>query len=151
MKKGDCIFVYGTLRRGERADLAKQARNFSVDYMGTDRINGRLYHLGSFPGVKIIGSDLPFTDEMETVTGEVFRVRDVSIGAMLDAYEGYVPPEDRKPEYPGLYDRRQVQSDKGRTVWVYTYNHPVIEEQRIESGDWCKNKELPIARRQLYR
>lgn len=157
MKKGDCIFVYGTLRRGERADLAKQAHAFGVDFLSVDKINGGLYHLGSFPGVKLLdyvddpdGRPL-FYSGNPTVTGEVFRVRDVSIGAMLDAYEGYIPPEDRTSGHQGLYDRCIVETEKGRAVWVYTYNHPVIEEQRIESGDWCKNKDMPFARRQLTR
>lgn len=146
MKKGDCIFVYGTLRRGERADLSKQFYNYGVDFLSGDKINALLYHLGSFPGVKLYPLDeVEFTDEQPTVTGEVYRIRDASITAILDAYESYRPDT---PEL-GLYNRCKVPSERGRTVWVYTYNHPVIEEQRIESGDWCKNREPPIDRRRL--
>jgi gamma-glutamylcyclotransferase (GGCT)/AIG2-like uncharacterized protein YtfP len=135
MKKGDCIFVYGTLRRGERADLSKQFYAYGVDFVAKDKINGKLYHLGSFPGVK--GVNPEFTPSRPVVTGEVFRVRDLSIAALLDAYESYNPDSPTT----GLYNRSQVETEEGRTVWVYTYNHPVIEDQRIEGGDWCKNRD----------
>lgn len=144
MKKGDCLFVYGTLRHGERADLSKQAHNFGVDFVGLDRINGRLYHLGSFPGVKLDPTS-EWDPNSPVVVGEVFRVRDTSIIALMDAYEGYRPDDPTG----GLYDRCKVGTNKGRTVWVYTYNHPVIEDQRIESGDWCKSKSLPVTNRRL--
>lgn len=145
MKKGDCIFVYGTLRRGERADLSKQFYSFGVDFLSADKINGKLYHLGSFPGVKAEFDAEAFVPDHPPVIGEVYRIRDASIVAILDAYESY---HADNPTI-GLYNRGLVPSERGRKVWVYTYNHPVIEDQRIESGDWCKNKELPVDRRRL--
>lgn len=36
MKKGDFLFVYGTLRKGERADLSKQERDFGVSFVCND-------------------------------------------------------------------------------------------------------------------
>jgi gamma-glutamylcyclotransferase (GGCT)/AIG2-like uncharacterized protein YtfP len=136
MKKGDFIFVYGTLRRGERADLTKQFYAYGVDFVTKDKINGRLYHLGSFPGLKVDKS-VEFQANKPIVFGEVFRIRDLSICAILDAYEGYQPDSPTM----GLYNRSKVETEEGRTVWAYTYNHPVIEDQRIEGGDWCKNRE----------
>lgn len=136
MKKGDLIFVYGTLRKGERADLNKQASQFGVTYIGEDCINGKLYHLGAYPGVKTEAG--VFCPDKPLVYGEVFRARDTSITAMLDAYEGY----------PYLYDRLQTETDKGRTVWVYVYNHPVTSDQQIESGDWVRNPS-PVGRPEL--
>jgi hypothetical protein len=142
-----------------RADLRKQSHNFDVVYVGNDNIAGRLYHLGSFPGVKLLKTgealrhvgtkeetgeaySLP---SMPTVHGEVFRIRDVAIVALLDAYEGY----DADDPTQGLYNRTQVESETGRMVWVYTYNGPVIADQLIESGDWCKSREVPIRRQML--
>lgn len=144
MKKGDFIFVYGTLRRGEHADLSKSSHHFNVRYCGTDRINGRLYHLGAYPGVKQLpGTD--FDEDKPTVTGEIFMVGDPSIGAFLDAYEGYYPDEPSQ----GLYDRRVLHTEKGKIVWVYTYNPPVTSDQQIQSGDWCKNSAMPVRQRVL--
>lgn len=144
MKKDDSIFVYGTLRRGERADLTKQFYAYGVDLLGPDRINGKLYHLGSFPGVKLSALG-DFDPAVPVVVGEAFRIHDASIVAILDAYEGY---QSENPT-TGLYDRCQIQTERGRTVWVYTFNGMVIPEQQIESGDWCKNRQTSVNARRL--
>lgn len=143
MKKDDYIFVYGTLRQGERADLRKQSHNFDVVFVGNAAINGKLYHLGAFPGLKPLSPMLTangFKDNFPAVVGEVFRIRDVAIVSILDAYEGY----DADHPSQGLYDRSQFEANDGRLVWAYTYNGPVINDQLISSGDWCKNKDVPL-------
>jgi gamma-glutamylcyclotransferase (GGCT)/AIG2-like uncharacterized protein YtfP len=132
VQKGDCLFVYGTLRRGERADLQKQAHNFGVSFMGIDVINGKMYHLGAYPGVKNLVVE--FDSNLPIVYGEVFRIHEPSIVALMDAYEGYDADEPTR----GLYNRSQVFTEKERPVWVYSYNPPVTEDQRIDTGDWCK-------------
>lgn len=143
MKRGECVFVYGTLRSGERADLAKQQGQFCVTRLGVDYINGKLYHLGAFPGVKLLDtSKEDFNPKLPVVTGEVFLINNPSIGAILDAYEGYYAD---KPSQ-GLYDRTEVLSREGRVVWVYTYNSTVTEDQLIETGDW-KNPRLAVTMR----
>lgn len=133
MKAGDLVFVYGTLRRGERADLSKMSGR-SVDYLDMDFINGKLYHLGAFPGLKLLkATPVDFFDpEKPTVAGEVFLIHDSSVGAILDAYEGYRPDD---PSH-GHYDRAEVVTKRGRFVWVYVYNPLVTEDQWIETGDW---------------
>jgi gamma-glutamylcyclotransferase (GGCT)/AIG2-like uncharacterized protein YtfP len=147
VKKGDFIFVYGTLRRGERADLSKQSHNFGVKFCSIDRINGRMYHLGAYPGVKPLTppeiaqtSGGEFHDKLPTISGEVFLVLNASVVAIMDAYEGYDSDEPAR----GLYDRHEVEAESGKTVWVYTYNPMVTADQLIESGDWCKNPDMPI-------
>lgn len=138
MKKGEFLFVYGTLRKGERADLSKQSRDFGVSFVCEDVINGDLYHLGGFPGLKIKGDD--FSSSLPIVHGETFLINDVSIVSILDAYEGY----DYEHPTQGLYNRSQVKSGEGLLVWVYTYNHPVTSDQRIESGDWKNPRIVPL-------
>lgn len=139
MLKGDFIFVYGTLRLGERMDLRNQKFNFEIDFVSKDKINGKMYHIGTFPGVKDVNSRFDPNDPV--VTGEVFRIRGPSIIAILDAYEGY---DADNPER-GLYDRTQVKSERGRLVWVYIYNGRVLPEQRIESGDWCRSRATSVS------
>lgn len=136
IKQGEYIFVYGTLRKGERADLSREQSHFSAQFVGEDRIAGVLYNLGSYPGVKnasdFENSAIPAagveagSSLSETITGEVFRARDDSLGQVLDAYEGF----------PYLYNREQVTTENGRLVWVYTYNDDVPAEKLIPSGDW---------------
>jgi gamma-glutamylcyclotransferase (GGCT)/AIG2-like uncharacterized protein YtfP len=145
MKKGDLILVYGTLRKGERADLSSGFYSYGVDFIGPDRVNGRLYHLGAFPGVKGLSHDFAFHEDAPVVTGEVFRIRDQSIVALLDAYEGYRSEEPDR----GLYDRQQAMTEIGRKVWVYTYNGMIHEDQRIASGDWVRNRDTITTTRKL--
>lgn len=135
MKKGDLIFVYGTLRKGERADLSKKQSNFGVLYIGDDEINGMMYHFGAYPGV--VAAPGEFDPRKPIVHGEVFLARDASIIALLDAYEGY----------PSFFDRCQIGTRSGRTVWVYTYPHPVTKEQHIQGGDWVRNRQLQVNQR----
>lgn len=133
VKKGDSLFVYGTLRRGESADLSLGKKGHSVMFVGKDAINGQLYNLGAYPGIKEV-SDSGFNPDKDTVVGDVFVLGDESITELLDAYEGY----------PSLYGRQQVTSKAGRTVWVYTYNHQVAARQRLHHGDWANRRDVPI-------
>jgi gamma-glutamylcyclotransferase (GGCT)/AIG2-like uncharacterized protein YtfP len=144
MLKNDLVFVYGTLRRGERMDLTKQKCNFEVTFISPDKINGRMYSLGGFPGVKDVFAR--FDPKGPLVIGEVYKIRGMSIVALLDAYEGYNATEPEE----GHYDRCQVYTERGRLVWVYTYNPIVFPEQLIESGDWCKNRQTLGSGRNLY-
>lgn len=126
IKKGDYVFVYGTLRRGERADLAKESHHFNARFVGEDRVNGDIYNLGWYPGASVPEESSPFSPDHHSVVGDVFLVREDSLGVLLDAYEGY----------PNLYDRKEVQSEGGKRVWIYTYNGPLSPEHLIPSGDW---------------
>jgi len=123
VKKGDLIFVYGTLRPGQSAASFMEGK---AKHMGTTRIPARLYNLGWFPGIKTVAPGDPADSDM--VTGDLFRIKDPSLVAELDSYEGY----------PNLYDRVVVPTEDGKQTWVYEYNHPVSEDQRISSGDWTR-------------
>lgn len=130
MKEGSLLFVYGTLRQGECADLSRVEDCLLV---GEDAINGKLYDLGWYPGVK---SDNPhagtktdpfhFDPGLPSVRGDVFQINSDALVQHLDDYEGY----------PTLYDRIETMTAGGRVVWVYTYNNEPSEDRRIISGDW---------------
>lgn len=156
VKKGEFVFVYGTLRRGERADMTKKGvYDQDVTFCGKDRITANLYHLGAFPGIKLLKwldrpkkeEILEFVPDAPAVTGEIFMVHHPSVFAMLDAYEGYNADDPRD----GLYDRKEVITEKGEKAWVYIYNGPVINDQLIMSGDWCKNPTCSAEARTLRR
>lgn len=140
MQKNSLLFVYGTLRLGASSDLS---RNHLVEHVGEDFINGRLYNLGRFPGVK----DVPESGAPQVVSGskadpghfdigapfirgDVFKILDDTVVVHLDRYEGY----------PDLYNRHETESAEGRHVWVYTYNHAVQDSQEISSGDWIADQ-----------
>lgn len=119
MKKGDKIFVYGTLRpTGCNGRLLEGRAN----HLGNNRIEGAtLYNLGWFPGVKLGGGS--------QVEGDLFEITCDTLPDSLDRYEGY----------PQLYDRQIVQTVDGQETWVYTYNYDVSDERIIKEGVWGGN------------
>ena len=109
-----CVFVYGTLLRGElNHPLLKGAV-----YVGAHRTEPcfTLYLLGGYPGLVGGGGT--------AVSGEVYRVDDYGL-RRLDRLEGY----------PRLYGRRLMPTRFGR-AWVYLYRGTVRDRPVIRSGDW---------------
>jgi gamma-glutamylcyclotransferase (GGCT)/AIG2-like uncharacterized protein YtfP len=141
MQKNDLVFVYGTLRKGERMSLDREFGDVA-GFVGNDVINGRMYSLGAYPGVKDVPNE--FDHDLPCVYGEVYRIRDTSIIAILDAYEGYC--EDSPTT--GLYNRKVTETLKGRKVWVYIFNGKLLPVQLIDSGDWKKGTNV-VELRQL--
>jgi len=115
MKRGDLVFVYGTLRRDQAMDMTF----LGGEFVANDAIHGKLYTCGGYPALKIDGS-------RDIVIGEIFRIRDRKTPLRLDRYEGY----------PHLYDRVLTQTLTKRDVWVYVHNSDFDEDRRIPSGDW---------------
>jgi gamma-glutamylcyclotransferase (GGCT)/AIG2-like uncharacterized protein YtfP len=143
VQKGSFVFVYGTLRRGQPMDIQKNILSqHSVKFISEDYINGKMYHIGAYPGVKATPQPT-FNESLPWITGEVFLIRDNQLSAILDAYEGY---QSDNPSL-GLYDRIETATASGKTVWLYTFNPMVTSDQLIESGDWCKNPSIEIQRR----
>ncbi len=117
------VFVYGTLRRGGRNDIARY-RPAPV-LMGEAAIGGTLYDLGAYPGVVLGGA--------RCVKGEVYAI-DPSVEAALDLLEE-VADDDT-----GEYIRRRVRLEVGgRWIDCLVYEiHPsrIVGRRVIESGDW---------------
>jgi gamma-glutamylcyclotransferase (GGCT)/AIG2-like uncharacterized protein YtfP len=125
----DCVFVYGTLRRGF-ASHGLICR-LGGSYVGRGMIQGELYDLGSFPGA------LRSEDPAARVAGEVYRFKD-SVRALrtLDEYEGV-------SEYrAGPYVRSvlEVTLEDGAEVkaWAYCLRRQPDPARRIVSGDYAK-------------
>ena len=131
------LATYGTLMREhamhEQLGLTGRLR-FEVDC----QIPGVLYDLGRFPGA--LSPETAPEEALETVGdepvvhGEMFRLADPEVLAVLDRYEGYDP--DR--ESASLFVRREVtlQAPEGRTAWVYWYNGPPADGTLVPSGHW---------------
>jgi len=118
------LATYGTLMRAfdgiERLGVADQ-----LSFVETCRFKGTLYDLGRFPGA-VPGDG--------TVHGDLFRLHDSRVWAVLDRYEGYDP--DR--EEGSLFVRRRVdlQRPSDQTAWVYWYNGDPDGRPRVSSGQW---------------
>lgn len=124
MNAGHLLFVYGTLKRGYHANLMLDGATF----IGPDKIGGKLYSLGGFPGVRDATAN-PFSSVFQ-VHGEVYRLPDDDACPLmvraLDRYEGY----------PDLYSRKQVVTWGGHKVWVYEFNLEPPNGSLIEEGVW---------------
>lgn len=121
------LLVYGTLRRGCRANGALGAARFvnEVRLPGYD-----MFNLGGFPGI------VKNADNQEGIVGEVYDlpsdVADYTI-EQLDHYEGYFPQDEKR----SAYLRRTIPVE-GKETFVYEFNQPTDRGwyQKIPSGDW---------------
>lgn len=119
------IFVYGTLRKGGKG------RSFEGEFLGTDRITGKLYDLGWYPGVREVRGI--FDPAGPAIVGEIYEISEETFRS-LDEYEGC----GSDPTFPdtGLYYRKQVVTENNVPVWVYIYSQDIPNDCRIVSGDW---------------
>lgn len=115
------VFVYGTLRRGATKPI--EGMFPEAERVGAAEVQGTLYDLGEYPGIRVDASGGP-------VTGELYRIPAKRLAA-LDEYEEV----DR-----GAYTRRQVEVRTPTGVFLaqaYEYNPAVFPDAReIPSGDW---------------
>lgn len=110
------VFVYGTLKRGHRANAMLQDAGFLGETRTT--LPYTMYNLGAFPGVVPGGTG--------SVFGEVYSVTDTILDR-LDDYEGV----------PTLYRREKVETEQFGVCWIYIYNHEdSIKKQVVNSGKW---------------
>jgi len=126
-----CLFVYGTLRRGQ--PLHRYLSSPETRFVGEGRIVGRLFDLGEYPAAT---SD---PKRFSTVRGEVHEMlAPEKILPVLDDVEGY---DARSPER-SLFERRpvEVRLESGRTVtaWVYFYRKPLGKATEIPDGDYAR-------------
>jgi gamma-glutamylcyclotransferase (GGCT)/AIG2-like uncharacterized protein YtfP len=124
----DLVFFYGTLMSGfDRPGRAKVDAKLTPQGRGS--IRAALFDLGIYPAAT------PASEGH--VWGEVYRMVDVdTVLSALDEIEGFRPGEPDS----SLYTRVEtpVTFDDGRvaTAWVYFYNAPLGQAQRIDSGDY---------------
>jgi gamma-glutamylcyclotransferase (GGCT)/AIG2-like uncharacterized protein YtfP len=117
----DSLFVYGSLLVGERLHhYVSELGPLSIE---PATIRGRLFDLGSYPGLMLDGGAL--------VRGERVRFADISKAlTILDEVEGFHGRNVRD----NLYERRVVDLDGG-PAWTYLYAGP-DEGVPIPSGEW---------------
>ena len=119
------VFVYGTLRTGQERDI--NCLQPAPLFIGNSQINGTLYDLGSYPGVRLGG--------VQWVQGEVYQITP-ELERQLDEIEEVWPqPTDE-------YARREVLvqcAGEALSCLVYEVADLHTAGQRvIESGDWVR-------------
>ncbi len=128
--RGELIFVYGTLRRAVKGDMARLLSRHA-DHVAQGRYQGRLYQVAGYPGV------VPSDDPEEAVTGDVYALRSPKrVLPTLDQYEGCGPGFPKPTEY--VRRRQDVLLENGTVcrAWVYLYNRSTDRLRKIASGDF---------------
>lgn len=112
----DLVFVYGTLRRGQRNHYMLGSSAFLGLHV-TDPCYTML-DLGTYPGVVGGGH--------YAITGELYQVTPTTL-ATLDELE----------DYPQRYNRVVLPTEHSR-AWIYLYRHQTGSERVIVGGDWLR-------------
>lgn len=107
------LFVYGTLKPGERA-FANLCEPFAIAAQPAQTV-GRLYHLPlGYPAM---------TTEPGWVQGALLTLASADALTAIDAFEEYYPDRPQSSEYQRslqtIYDLNQHSLE---TAWVYTMN-----------------------------
>ena len=119
-RRDSLLFVYGTLRPFSAVAMARRLRRIAR-YLGPAATRGRLYDLGSFPGLRAARG------RGETVFGDVYRVADSRLFGVLDRYEARFVRERCSVKLAG---------GARRSAWTYRYRYRVASGARIASGDY---------------
>ena len=118
-----CVFVYGTLRKWQERDISKLEP--APVFLSNGQINGILYDLGSYPGVRLGG--------LSWVQGEVYQITP-ELERQLDEIE------EVRPHQTGEYARCEVLVQcAGQEVNCLVYEVAWQRTQGravISSGDW---------------
>lgn len=124
----ELIFFYGTLMAG----FARRRRagiDDKLTYMGRGQIRGQLFDLGLYPAA-VPGSE-------GQVWGEVYRTdAPDEVLRALDDIEGYRADDPDKSLYVRQLADVSLPGGQADRAWVYFYNAPLGQAQRIASGDY---------------
>ena len=125
-RKGDCLFVYGTLRKALNHPRRELLRS-QAEFVGSGSFQGKLYDLGNFPGT------VPSEEPSDQVRGEIYALHDADrIFRALDEYEGDAFRREKVA----------VRSEDGSKLrcWIYLYHRPVSQARIIPSGDFVNRR-----------
>jgi gamma-glutamylcyclotransferase (GGCT)/AIG2-like uncharacterized protein YtfP len=120
------LFVYGTLRPFVDIPMARWLQNVAT-HLGPARTRGRLYDLGSYPGLR------PSRRRDEWVAGDLYRVGG-EVLRVLDRYEAGAG--SRAPRFVRKRCEVGIARFRSLSAWVYAYRHVVDPRARIASGDY---------------
>ncbi len=132
----ELIAVYGSLLRAE-GGLSALGAAALLAYIGPAQIRGELFDLGDYPGLCWDGQ----TPRGQVgVAGELFAIRDSSVLAILDDYEGCGSGSARPDNSVGFQRRRVPLIQPTVEAWVYLYYGSVIGLPRILGVTWSEYK-----------
>lgn len=104
MQQPECLFVYGTLRRGFENKYARLL-HANARYLGLAKMRGRVLQFGEYTGAVVSN------EPNEWIAGELFELRDPDILEVLDEYEG--------SDYERVLLSASLEDGAERETWVY--------------------------------
>jgi pyruvate carboxylase len=124
----DLVFFYGTLMAG--FDRRRRAGiDSKLTYVGRGSIRAALFDLGIYPAA------VPAPDAV--VWGELYEAIDApAVLAALDEIEGYRHDDPDRSLYVRSRTDVTLPDRHSESAWVYFYNAPLGQAQRIASGDY---------------
>lgn len=134
---GDCLFIYGTLRREFQHPLLQSLERYA-NFQELAHTSGRLLDLGNYPGLVLEPNsshkDLP-------VYGDLYAIHDLGpLFLELDAYEECGPGFEEPSEYIRTQITIDLESGPDLKAWTYIYNWPFDNDVRwISSGDYIQH------------
>jgi gamma-glutamylaminecyclotransferase len=108
------VFVYGTLKRGQRNHHYLVQAEFVGDHLSEECFS--MYQFDDYPAVTENGS--------HAVSGEIYRVNRLGF-EMLDELEGY----------PRFYQRIEIATDYG-CAWMYIVKPDLCRDKLLLAGTW---------------
>lgn len=127
-----CLFVYGTLRRGARAPMARWL-NLRAAWIGRGSMPGRLKRIGGYPGL------MPPGGKGQRIYGDLFRLprNHDALLRRLDAYE------ECGRGFPQPHEYRRVLTTVRRAggeirAWTYIYQWNSHRRPLVRSGDFLR-------------
>ena len=130
----DFVFFYGTLMAG--FDRRRRAGiDPKLTYMGRGSIQAALFDLGIYPAAVPAPGGL--------VWGEVYAMTEPDpVLAALDDIEGYRPDDPDRSLYTRAKASVRMPDGSVEEAWVYFYNAPLGQAERIESGDYLEHTKV---------
>lgn len=109
-----------------------QALSRVAEFVGEADVQGRLYHLGNYPG-------MVSTDEGKRVRGEVYEITAdhwQETIQQLDRYEGCSESDPPPHEYRRELVQAHLDSGEHVSAWAYVLNRATDGLSEIPSGDF---------------
>ena len=124
----DCVFFYGTLLI-EFGRIRRAGIESLITFVGRGSIKAALFDVGLYAAA------VPADDSQ--IWGDVYRMHDqATVLEKLDEIEGNITDQPDASLYTRIETPVTLEDGRIEVAWVYFYNAPLGQAERIVSGDY---------------